>query len=122
VVKKTNNINMKIYHNPRCSKSRETLSILNKKNVKVDIIEYLKTPLKKVDIQNIITMLGTSAFNLIRKQEKVFKERYKGKNLSEAEWTTVLHQNPILIERPIVVKDNIAIIGRPPINVLFLLK
>ena len=113
---------MKIYHNPRCSKSRETLSILNKKNVKVDIIEYLKTPLKKGDIQNIITMLGTSAFNLIRKQEKVFKERYKGKNLSEAEWTTVLHQNPILIERPIVVKDNIAIIGRPPINVLFLLK
>ena len=113
---------MKIYHNPRCRKSREALSLLNAKKVKLKIIEYLKNPLEKAEIKNILNMLGISALDLIRKEEKIFKEQYKGKNLREEEWINVLSQHPILMQRPIIVKDSIAIIGRPPINVLILLK
>tara|TARA_Y100001968_G_C19401392_1_gene741203 strand:+ start:573 stop:869 length:297 start_codon:yes stop_codon:yes gene_type:complete len=98
------------------------LAILHKNNVNINIIEYLKKPLEKADIKNIINMLGISAFDLIRKDEKVFKEKYKGRHFSEEEWISILCQHPILMQRPIVIKDSVAIIGRPPINVLALLK
>ncbi len=113
---------MKIYHNPRCRKSRETLFIINKKKIDVNIVEYLKYPPTKKEIKDIIDMLNIPALDLVRKEEKLFKKDYKGVKLSTNEWIDVLHKNPILIQRPIVIKDSMAIIGRPPINVLDLLK
>ena len=112
---------MKIYHNPRCRKSRESLSILYEHNIKVKVIEYLKTPLTRTEIEGLIKMLNTSPLELVRKNEKLFKEVYKNKQLTHDEWIDVLCAHPILIERPIIVKDNFAVLGRPPINVLDLL-
>ena len=112
---------MKIYHNPRCRKSRETLSILIETNVKFEIIEYLKNPLKKSEIKNILSMLKISAKDLIRKEDKFFKENFKGKNLTDVQYLELLYKYPILMQRPIVVKNQSAVLGRPPINVLDLL-
>ena len=112
---------MKIYHNPRCRKSRESLSILYEHNIKVNVIEYLKTPLTRTEIEGLIKMLSISPLELVRKNEKLFKEVYKNKQLTDDEWIDVLCAHPILIERPIIVKDNFAVLGRPPINVLDLL-
>ena len=112
---------MKIYHNPRCRKSRETLSIIHEHNVNIHVIDYLKMPPTEQEIRSILTMLNISAFDLIRKDEKLFKKLYRGKQFTEDKWVTILHENPILIQRPIVIKDSFAIIGRPPINVLDLL-
>ena len=112
---------MKIYHNPRCRKSREALSLLKSHNCEISIVEYLKTPLNKEEIKNLIKMLNISAFDLIRKEEKVFKENYKNQKLSENECVELLCQYPILIQRPIIIKDNVAVLGRPPINILALL-
>ena len=112
---------MKIYHNPRCRKSREALSILLDKNIQVEVIEYLKTSLKKDEIWDIVKMLNISAFDLMRKEEKIYKDLYKNKKLTEEECVDILCLHPILIQRPIIIKDNCAVLGRPPINVLDLL-
>mgnify|MGYP001208320916 CR=1 FL=1 len=112
---------MKIYHNARCRKSREALSILLERNIQVEIIEYLKNPLKKEEICAIIKMLNISAGDLIRKEEKLYKDLYKNKIFTEKEYVDILCLNPILIQRPIIIKDNRAVLGRPPVNVLDLL-
>lgn len=113
---------MKIYHNTRCSKSRCTLDIINDANAEVEIVEYLKTPLNKSEISDLLGMLKMEAKLLIRKGEPDFKENFKGKELSEEEWIEAMVKFPKLIERPIVVKDGRAIIGRPPEKVLEFLK
>jgi arsenate reductase len=107
-----------IYHNTRCSKSRDVCSILEKKKVKTEIVEYLKTPPTQKEIKALLKMLGMKASELVRKGEPLFKEQFEGKKISEAEWLKILSKNPILIERPIIVKGNKAIIGRPPEKVL----
>ncbi|MCB0585242.1 MAG: arsenate reductase (glutaredoxin) [Phaeodactylibacter sp.] len=112
---------MKIYHNPRCRKSRETLAILEGKGVNPDIVLYLETPPGREELKNILKMLGIKASGLVRKGEKIYKENFKGKSLSEEEWVDVLVENPKLIERPIVVEGKKAVIGRPPEKVLELL-
>lgn len=110
-----------IYHNPRCGKSRNTLAILNEKGVNVEIVEYLKEPPSRNELKNVITKLGIKPIELIRKGEEVFKSNYKDKNLSDDEWIDAMIENPILIERPIVIKGDKAIIGRPPEKVLELI-
>ena len=112
---------MKIYHNPRCRKSRETLSLIKENNYEVIVVEYLKNPLTKKEIKHLIKLLNIAAYQLIRIEEKLFKEKYKNHNLSEQDCIDLLCKHPILLQRPIVVKDNAAVIGRPPINVLDLL-
>ena len=112
---------IEIYHNNRCGKSRDALAILTEKNVDFKVIEYLKNPLTASQIKTLLKKLNISAFDLIRKGETIFKENYKDKQLSENEWIVVLEQNPILIERPIVVNGNKAIIARPPEKVLEIL-
>lgn len=112
---------MEIYHNPRCSKSRETLAIIKEKGVEVEIVEYLKEVPTKEELEKIISKLGISAEKLIRKGEADFKENFKGKDLSEDEWIDAMIAYPKLIERPIVVKEDKAILGRPPQNVLDLI-
>ena len=112
---------MKIYHNPRCSKSRETLSILEENGIKPDIILYLNDTPTKEELTDVLAKLGMNAVEIIRKGEQVYKDNYKGKDLTEAEWIEAMVANPKLIERPIVVKDDKAVLGRPPGNVLDLL-
>ena len=112
---------MKIYHNPRCSKSRQTLNIIKEKGVEVEIIEYLKVIPSEKELRSIIKLLGIRPEKLLRKGEADYKENFKGKILSDDEWITAMVQYPKLIERPIVVSDNKAILGRPPENVLDLL-
>jgi arsenate reductase len=112
----------KIYHNTRCSKSREAWSILEDKGVEFETIEYLKTPPTQKEIKGLMKMLGMKALDIVRKGEPLYKEKFADKKLSESEWIKALAENPILIERPIIVKGNKAIIGRPPEKVLELLK
>lgn len=109
---------LKIYHNTRCSKSRDVCTILEKKKVKTEIVEYLKTPPTPTEIKELLKMLGMKAVDLVRKKEPLFLEKYEGKKLTEAQWIKAMAQNPILIERPIIVKGKKAIIGRPPEKVL----
>ncbi|UII32007.1 arsenate reductase (glutaredoxin) [Fulvivirga ulvae] len=110
-----------IYHNPRCRKSRETLNIIEDSGAMVEVVEYLKTPPAKGDLKRIVEKLGIKPEDLIRKGETVYKEKYKGKSLTDDEWIDAMEENPILIERPIVVKGDTAVIGRPPENVKDLL-
>lgn len=109
---------MKIYHNPRCSKSRQTLSLIEGKNKKVEIIEYLKTPATVEEIESILEKLGIKAIDLVRKKEKIWIEDYKGRDLTDKKIIEAMVENPKIMERPIVIDGNKAIIGRPPENVL----
>jgi arsenate reductase len=109
-----------IYHNPRCSKSREALTLLNDKNLEVEVIEYLKDKPTVKQLKELINLLGIKPIQLIRTKEDVFKP-YKNKQLTEDEYITLMTEFPILIERPIVVKGKKAVIGRPPQMVLDIL-
>src|SRR3989344_3182089 len=109
---------VRLYHNTRCSKSREVCTILEKKKVKTEVVEYLKTPPTQKEIIELLKMLGMKAVDLVRKKEPLFLEKYEGKKLTEAQWIKAMAQNPILIERPIIVKGKKAIIGRQPEKVL----
>ena len=106
-----------MYHNPRCSKSRETLRIIEGKKIPVKVIEYLTDILTKEELVDLLYKLKLPAVDIVRKQEPIYKEIYKGKTLSEEQWVEAMVTYPKLIERPIVVKGNEAILGRPPQNV-----
>lgn len=110
-----------IYHNPRCGKSRAALSLLHERGEEPLVIEYLKEPLTKEALRALIRKLGIKPEQLVRKGEDVYKERYKGKALSDEQWLAALAENPILIERPIIVRGERAVIGRPTEKVLELL-
>ena len=108
-----------IYHNPRCSKSRQTLQLLLDKGIEPDIIEYLKTPPSKNELDEILKMLAMEPRDLMRKQEKEYKNAHLDQpGLSRKDLITAMIKHPILIERPIVVANRKAVIGRPPENVL----
>jgi arsenate reductase len=110
-----------LYHNPRCGKSRAALALLEERGVKPRIVEYLKTPLSAAELGALIKKLGIAAEQLVRKGEEIYKSRYAGRSLSEAQWIEAMAEHPILIERPIAVKGAKAVIGRPPENVTMLL-
>ena len=110
-----------IFHNPKCSKSRETLELLRGRGIEPRIVEYLKTPPTTAELAGIVQRLGIRPEALVRKGEEVYKARYAGKSLTDAEWIEALVRDPILIERPIVVAGERAAIGRPPESVLALL-
>jgi arsenate reductase len=109
---------MEIYHNPRCGKSREALKLLNEKGIEPDIKQYLKEIPTHAELEDVIKKLGISPEELIRKNEKVFKEIYKGKKLSDSQWIEAMIAEPKLIERPILINGNKAVVGRPPEKVL----
>jgi arsenate reductase len=113
---------MKIYHNSRCSKSRNSYNLLNERGIDFETVEYLKTPLTKEELQDLLVKLDIPAKELIRKGEAVFKENFKGKELSEEAWIDAMLKFPKLIERPIVVKGDKAVIGRPIEKVIDLLE
>lgn len=112
---------MKIYHNPRCRKSRETLALIEDAGITPDLVLYMDGSLEEKEIKALLKKLGIKAEALVRKTESIYKENYKGKTLTEAQWIKALAKHPQLIERPIVVKGRKAILGRPPENVSALL-
>lgn len=107
-----------IYHNPRCSKSREALQLLADNSCEVEVVEYLKNTPSKDELSALIRSLGIAPHDLIRVGEAVYKEQFKGKTLSDEDWILAMVEHPVLIERPIVVQNGKAVIGRPPTKVL----
>lgn len=114
-------MSLKILHNNRCSKSRTALKLLEGKGKSPEIIRYLETPLNKPAIKDLLNKLNVPASDIIRKGEAAYKENYKGQELSEDEWIEAMVKYPKLIERPIVIKGDKAVVGRPPENVLKLI-
>tara|TARA_B100000989_G_scaffold286025_1_gene254272 strand:- start:590 stop:946 length:357 start_codon:yes stop_codon:yes gene_type:complete len=111
-----------IYHNPRCSKSRQTLKIINDHGIQPIIVEYLKTPLKKSELESISKLLNKRPKDFLRKNEADFKENnIKNVIENDAELINEMVKFPKIIERPIVLYKNKAVIGRPPENVLEIL-
>ena len=110
-----------IWHNPRCSKSRQTLALLQEHGHDPLIIEYLKNAPGKTEILQTLVKLGISAHDLMRKSEKIYKELALSKNTDDKSLVSAMHENPILIERPIVFANDKAAIGRPPESVLEIL-
>jgi len=111
-----------IFHNPRCSKSRQTLALIEASGVQPNIVLYLETHLAKTDIKELLTKLDMKVREIIRKGEDAYKENnLKDTSLSDDELMQAIADHPKLLERPIVVNGNKAIMGRPPENVLALL-
>ena len=110
-----------IYHNARCSKSRSACDIVAALGVEAEVIEYLETPPGKEELRELLDKLDMQPGELVRHGEAVYKENYAGKTLSEEQWLDALVAHPILIERPIVVRGDRAVVGRPPEKVLELL-
>jgi len=102
-----------VLHNPRCSKSRCALQYLDDKNIEYSIVKYLDTPPSIAELSDIVAKLGIEPFALVRTTEAVYKEEYKGKELTGEEWIIAMCENPKLIERPIVINGDKAIIARP---------
>ncbi|WP_299061082.1 arsenate reductase (glutaredoxin) [uncultured Polaribacter sp.] len=109
---------IRIYHNPRCRKSREGLEILENSKKEFKVVKYLDEIPSEKELTNIIQLLGITPIQLVRKTEKIWKENYKGKEMSDAEIIKAMLDNPKLIERPIVINNNKAVIGRPPEDIL----
>lgn len=107
-----------IYHNNRCSKSRQGVQILEEAGKEFEIVKYLEDIPTKEELTNIIDLLGITPIDLVRKNEAIWKEQYKGKELSNDEVIIAMVNNPKLIERPIIVNGNKAVIGRPPEKIL----
>jgi len=114
-------MSVKIYHNPRCSKSRQTLALLQEQGLKIDIIEYLKNPPSVSELTNILSMLGKQPLELMRTGEDEFKAHFHNKTLTSDESISLMVAHPKVIERPIVVNGDKAAVGRPPENVLTIL-
>ena len=108
---------IKIYHNPRCSKSRQGLELLENSGKQFEIVKYLENIPSKEELTSIIEKLQIQPVELVRKNEAIWKENYKGKELSDSEIIDVMIQNPKLIERPIVINNTKAAIGRPLENI-----
>ncbi|KYG85769.1 arsenate reductase [Roseivirga seohaensis] len=108
---------LKIYHNPRCQKSRQTLQLIEESGEMLTIVEYLKDTPSEDQLREILKKLGMKAEEIVRKSEAIYKEQFKGKTLNEDEWIAAMVEYPNLIERPIVVKGDKAVLGRPPENV-----
>lgn len=104
---------IKIYHNNRCSKSRCALTALEESGQEFEVINYLQSTPTADELREIIEKLGIKPYDLIRKGESVYISEFKGKDLSDEEWIAAMVENPILIERPILVSGDKAVIARP---------
>lgn len=114
-------MSLKIYHNPRCSKSRQTLALIRERGFEPEVIEYLNTPPSEAELNQILTKLGMEPEALMRKGEADYKEYIKGKSLHRSETIALMISYPKVIERPIVINGDKAAIGRPPESVLDIL-
>lgn len=110
-----------MYHKPNCSTSNTTLNLLKEQGIHPELRMYLEdTPTQK-ELSELIKKLGGKAIDIVRTKEKLYKENYADQKLTKREWVSILSKNPILIERPILIKGDKAVIGRPPEKVLDLL-
>jgi len=112
---------MIVYHNPRCSKSRQTLQLCEEAGSEVEIIEYLKTPLDEVILKDLLKKLDKPVYEVVRTKEEVYEQLNLSSDSTEEEIIAAIIKYPVLLERPIVVKGDRAVIGRPPENVKVLL-
>lgn len=112
---------MEVYHNPRCRKSREAVQLLEEKGVSFEIVEYLKEIPTESELTTVIAKLGIKPVELLRKGEADYKDNFKGKELTDLEWIQAMIKYPKLIERPIIIKGDKAVVGRPLEKVLELL-
>ncbi len=110
-----------LYHNPRCSKSRQALQLLEEEGETIEIVKYLENPPTHQELKQVIELLGIDPIELVRKQEAEWRENYKGKNLTNEDVIDAMIQHPKLIERPIAIKGTHAVVGRPPERVLDIL-
>ena len=108
---------MKIYHNPRCRKSREGIKYLESKKINFEVIDYIKNNLSSEQIKNILKKLQLKPIELVRKNEVIWKEKYKGKDFTDDQLMKILSNEPKLIERPIIVSEKLGVIGRPAENI-----
>ena len=113
---------IKVLHNHNCSKSKAILEYLDENGVAFQVIDIIGEPLTKLELKTVLKKLNTSVHNIIRKNEKLYKENYEGKVFTDEEWLGVLVQNPALIQRPILIKGSVAMIGRPLENVKFFIE
>lgn len=113
---------IKILHNNSCSKSRGILEFLDENNVPFEIIDIIEDPLSETEIKTVLRKLNMGVHEIIRKNDPLFKEKYSNENFSDEEWIKVLTQNPDLIQRPILIKGSVAMIGRPVKNVKFFIE
>ena len=114
--------NVTIWHNPRCSKSRDAISLLKEKSVEAEVVKYLDNPPSKEELIDMLKMLGISARELMRTKEAIYKELGLKDVTDEDALIDAMVNNPKLIERPIVIKDGKAAIGRPIENIMELIK
>jgi arsenate reductase len=112
---------IRIYYNPRCSKCRDTAALVSERGFASELVEYLVTPPDKEELRSLLLKLGMKPLELIRTGEEVFKQNYAGRTLSDEEWLDALVRYPLLMERPIAVRGNKAVVARPPEKVLDLL-
>ena len=108
---------MKIYHNPRCSKSRNGLHYLNEKGYEFEIVKYLDEGITEKELSDLISKTGKKPFDFVRTHETLYKKEYKGKEYSDKEWIKILAENPRLLQRPIVINGDKAVLANPPENV-----
>ena len=113
---------VKVLFNSSCSKSRAILEHLDENNVQFEIIDFIQNPLSELELKTVLKKLGRSAEEIIRKRDPLFKEKFANKSFTEEEWIAVLLENPNLIERPILIKGPLAMIGRPIENVKFFIE
>ena len=106
-----------IYHNPRCKKSRAGLEYLKNKGVDFQIRQYLKEPLTEEELKDLLMKLNKKPQEMIRTQEAVYKQNFKGKEFTDDEWVKIIVENPKLLKRPVVVKDHKAVWGDPAENI-----
>lgn len=106
---------IKIYHNNRCSKSREGKQIIEDSGKDFEVVEYMKAPMSKKDLESIIQKLGIRPLDLVRKKEKAWKENFEGQDLTDDEIIQAMIEHPALMERPIVINGRKAVVGRPPV-------
>ncbi|HBL74595.1 MAG: polyphosphate kinase 1 [Bacteroidetes bacterium GWF2_42_66] len=113
-IKQQHHITMKIYHNPRCAKSREGLKYLEERGYEIQVVNYMRDGISVDELRTIMKRTHLTVDELIRKQEQLYKEQYKNKELSDDEWLTVLSENPRLLQRPIVLNGNRGVLAQPP--------
>ena len=114
--------NIKIWHNPKCSKSRNAMTLLEEKGISADVVKYLETTPSKEELKDVLKKLNMKASELLRTGEDIYKELNLKNVNDEEKLIEIMVQNPILIERPIIIKDDIAVIARPIENLEELLK
>ena len=108
---------IRIYHNPRCRKSRAGLEYLQDKTGDFETIDYIRNGISREEIREILAKMNTPPSNLVRTQEDYYKKKLKGKDIPDEDWIDILAENPRLIQRPIIVTEHKAVLGQPPGNI-----